>query len=67
MARKVRRVRTSPAPEPRSAASTTPAPPPVKREEALREEYGYVIKDLRQIFLLAAALFLLLIVLNVLL
>ncbi|NLF64853.1 MAG: hypothetical protein GX579_09650 [Chloroflexi bacterium] len=67
MARKVRRVKSPPAraasPEP--VTPTTPPTPP--REEALREEYGYVLKDLRQIAILAAALFLLLIVLNLLL
>jgi hypothetical protein len=36
-------------------------------EEELREEYAYVIYDLRRIAMLAAALFVLLILLNILL
>jgi hypothetical protein len=36
-------------------------------EEELREEYAYVIYDLRRIAILAAALFVLLILLNILL
>ena len=36
-------------------------------EEELREEYTYVVYDLRRIAILAAALFVLLIVLNILL
>ncbi|MFW5942525.1 MAG: hypothetical protein ACOC9X_02880 [bacterium] len=36
-------------------------------EERLREEYAYVLRDLRHILLLAAAMFVLLIVLNVIL
>ena len=50
--------------------------PPIERgtdnnkltpEEKLREEYAYVILDLRRIAILAAAMFILLILLNVLL
>ncbi len=36
-------------------------------EEELREEYAYVVNDLRRIAILAAALFVLLILLNILL
>ncbi|HSM57546.1 MAG TPA: hypothetical protein VK879_15445 [Candidatus Sulfomarinibacteraceae bacterium] len=36
-------------------------------EEQLREEYAYVLRDLRHILLLAAAMFILLIVLNLIL
>lgn len=54
MARKVRRVRRS------SRQSSTH----ITSEEELREEYAYVLQDLRQMFILAAAMFLLLIVLN---
>lgn len=67
MARKVRRVKPAPAQEPPPSASAPPAPPPPTREETLRDEYSYVLRDLRQIFILAAALFLLLIALNLLL
>jgi Flp pilus assembly protein TadB len=35
--------------------------------EANRQEYAYVVKDLRRLFLLSGALFLLLIVINLLL
>jgi hypothetical protein len=66
MARKVRRVRPASAREHPAASVATPPPAP-PAEQSLREEYGYVLKDLRQIFILAAVLFLLLIVLNVLL
>lgn len=67
MARKVRRVKTTPEQEATARASTPPASPAPPREEALRDEYGYVLRDLRQIFILAAVLFLLLIALNLLL
>ena len=36
-------------------------------EEKFRQEYAYVIKDLRRVFLLAGAMFVLLIALNLLL
>jgi type III secretory pathway component EscR len=36
----------------------------VKETEAYRLEYAYVVKDLRRLFLLSGALFLLLIVIN---
>jgi hypothetical protein len=69
MARKVRRVKpVKPAtpdvtPKANKKAVTTATPD----EETLREEYAYVIKDLRRVFALAALMFLLLIALNLLL
>jgi hypothetical protein len=54
MARKVRRVR-------RSSGQTSAR---ITSEEELREEYAYVIQDLRRVFILAIAMFLLLIGLN---
>ena len=39
----------------------------ITSEEELREEYTYVLKDLRRVFILAGVMFLLLIALNVLL
>jgi len=36
-------------------------------EEALREQYAYVLKDLRRVFILAAIMFALLITLNIVL
>jgi hypothetical protein len=38
----------------------------VKEIESYRKEYAYVVKDLRRLFLLSGALFLLLIVINLL-
>lgn len=59
MARKVRRVRSrSSGDEEQTSRSGSSA------AEQLREEYGYVIKDLRHILILAAIMFLLLIVAN---
>lgn len=46
----------SPPPEPKTVSS-----------EQFREEYGYVIRDLRRVFVLAAVMFTLLIVLNLVL
>ena len=57
MARKVRRVRRS-----KQAATSSR----ISSEEELREEYAYVIRDLRRVFLLAGVMFLLLIALNLL-
>jgi hypothetical protein len=37
-----------------------------KEVESYRQEYAYVVKDLRRLFLLSGALFLLLIVINLL-
>ncbi len=65
MARKVRRVR-------RRASQADSGNSNIKqssgnREEELREEYAYVLHDLRQILILAVAMFLLLIVANLIL
>jgi len=73
MAKKVRRVRqkstgapanqlpeTSPDRSSKTARSMT-------TEEELREQYAYVLRDLRRVAFLAAAMFILLIVLNLLL
>lgn len=62
MAKKVRRVRKKPSPDREDRGS---ADSPSTQE--LREEYAYVLKDLRRVFILAAIMFLLLIVLNVVL
>jgi len=43
------------------------APRQVKAEDKFRVEYAYVIKDLRTVFILAAVMFTLLIVLNLVL
>jgi len=64
MAKKARRVRRK--------RSKIEAPTPVLQqdeteEEQLKREYAYVIKDLRRITILAAAMFALLILLNLLL
>jgi hypothetical protein len=74
MAKKVRRARRPiPSSEPFYERPEPLAPPaakmPARRvtEEELREEYAYVLKDLRWIFILAAAMFTLLIVLNLVL
>lgn len=75
MAKKVRRTRRPlPDPEsfmerPRPAAPASAGKAPSRRvtEEEFREEYAYVIKDLRWIFILAALMFTLLIVLNLVL
>ena len=65
MARKVRRVR-------RRASQADSGNSNIKqssgnKEEDLREEYAYVVHDLRQILILAVAMFLLLIVANLIL
>jgi hypothetical protein len=74
MAKKVRRTRRPiPSGEPFYERPEPVAPPasrlPARRvtEEELREEYAYVLKDLRWIFILAALMFTLLIVLNLVL
>ena len=80
MAKKVRRVRrpqpaapepevTAKAPAPERPRATKAAPPARAQSTAERfqDEYGYVVKDLRRVFLLAAAMFILLIVLNLVL
>jgi hypothetical protein len=74
MAKKVRRARRPmPSGEPFYERPEPAAPAasrmPTRRvtEEELREEYAYVLRDLRWIFILAAAMFTLLIVLNLVL
>jgi hypothetical protein len=70
MARKVRRVKgtaSKPAETPIANKSATPSKAAVPDEKTLREEYSYVIKDLRRVFMLAGVMFLLLIALNLLL
>ena len=56
---KVRRVRR--------ARGERIAPPRIPTEEELREEYAYVLRDLRRVFILAAIMFAVLIVLNLVL
>lgn len=79
MAKKVRRVKKSKQTAAGTAADTSAerltapeAPLPASRsrqssEEQFREDYAYVIRDLRQVLLLSVAMFALLIVLNLLL
>lgn len=55
MAKKVRRVR-----RPRTSTATSH----ITDEEELREEYAYVLRDLRRVFILAGVMFALLIALN---
>jgi hypothetical protein len=64
MAKKVRRVRrSSNIPD----ANPPLAEPKPSTEEQLREEYAYVLKDLRRVAIVAVAMFALLILLNLLL
>lgn len=67
MARKVRRVKPAAPAETATTNNKTVAKGSTPGEETLRDEYTYVIKDLRRVFFLAAAMFLLLIALNLLL
>jgi hypothetical protein len=73
MAKKVRRVRrrrTQPRPNDKPLDQGSTNPEPKTRQDAVerfQQEYAYVLKDLRQILILAAAMFALLILLNVLL
>lgn len=70
MARKVRRVKpTAPRVTEKAAANKGATAPKaaVPDEETLREEYTYVIKDLRWVFILAGLMFVLLVALNLLL
>ena len=64
MAKKTRRVRRN---RSKIAASTAAQKQDGTEEEQLEEEYAYVVKDLRRITILAAAMFALLILLNILL
>jgi hypothetical protein len=70
MAKKVRRVRRSSAKtDAGQAASSQEVATSTRRDaaERFRQEYAYVLKDLRQILLLAVAMFILLIILNLIL
>lgn len=70
MAKKVRRVRRSGAQQQAAqSASEQVNETPARRDstERFRQEYAYVLKDLRHILLLAVAMFILLIVLNLVL
>ncbi len=64
-------VETPPVEAPAVAAATprAPRPPKLSRSQAaserLEDEYGYITGDLRRVFILAAAMFALLIALNV--
>lgn len=62
-------VAESPAAEVAPAAPRAPRPAKQTRSQAaserLEDEYGYISGDLRRVFILAAAMFVLLIVLNV--
>lgn len=60
MARKVRRVRSKRS----SSEQQSPGSGSSEATDELREEYSYVIKDLRHILILAALMFLLLIAVN---
>ena len=64
MAKKVRRVRRKVIEEESTKSKKVPVVPV---EKQLREEYAYVILDLRRVFVLASLLFVLLIALNLLL
>jgi hypothetical protein len=64
MAKKVRRARR---PRPSEEKDIAPAEPEMTDEERLREAYAYVLKDLRRVFILAVAMFALLILLNLIL
>lgn len=63
MAKKVRRVRRRSTPGGEAAANN----PPLSKEEEFRQEYAYVLKDLRLVFIIAGVMFLLLFTLNFLL
>lgn len=62
MAKKVRRVRRK-----RAADSKEKGESDSPATEQLREEYAYVLKDLRRVFILAAIMFTLLVALNLVL
>lgn len=67
MARKVRRVKQTTREEEPKASNNVTSKGSGPDEETLRDEYAYVLKDLRRVFILAAVMFLLLIALNLLL
>lgn len=61
MAKKVRRVRPT---KTSKKNGSSPDTPKLSAEEQFRQEYAYVLKDLRQVLILAVAMFALLIALN---
>lgn len=63
MARKVRRVRRRASKADSSSTNQSSG----SKEEELREEYAYVLRDLRQVLILAAIMFALLIAANLIL
>ena len=65
MSKKVRRTR-KPSPS-RGSSGERFVEPPKKQEEDFQVEYAYVLKDLRTVFILAGAMFVLLIALNLIL
>lgn len=65
MSKKVRRTR-KPSPS-RGSSGERYVEPPQKQEEDFQVEYAYVLKDLRTVFILAGAMFVLLIALNLIL
>lgn len=69
MAKKVRRVRKTIGDNKKEVTADAKAALKTKLnpEEQFRQEYAYVLKDLRQVLLLAVAMFALLILLNVVL
>ena len=62
MGKKVRRLRKKPSPDRTEQGAADPPP-----DNELREEYAYVLNDLRRVFILAAIMFALLIALNLIL
>lgn len=69
MAKKVRRVRptTNGDKKEETAEAKAALKTKLNPEEQFRQEYAYVLKDLRQVLILAIAMFALLILLNVVL
>ena len=65
MSKKVRRTR-KPSPS-RGSSRERYVEPPKKQEDDFQVEYAYVLKDLRTVFILAGAMFVLLIALNLIL
>jgi hypothetical protein len=69
MSKRVRRPRPAPVRPQSSAPGTAPKTSTARRTspEEFAEEYAYVWKDLRRIFMVAAVMFLVIMLLNVLL
>jgi hypothetical protein len=66
MAKKVRRVRRSKGDDSAASSPALPVRPVLTPEEEFHSEYAYVLRDLRRVFILAIAMFVLLIALNLL-